>query len=263
MLPSYNGARKLPNLTACWRCCWRRKACRCWCTGRSTTPRGSRPRRSSATSACRSPRTATRSRTPGRAASRSSSAPRSCARRWRACSRCGASSACATRGTPSPSCSLPCSGAPALRVVNYTHPDYATLLAEFLAASGADAMLMRGTEGEPVADPRRAAALDVYIGGEARADLSLSAQEGVLPPAAAAAAQQRRSDDGALHPVGRQRREAGAAAVVRQVGVPAAGPRRDGAPRGRQACRRRSPRNKPPRSDGRPSNASREAGQST
>ena len=56
-----------------------------------------------------------------------------------------------------------CGSAPTLRVVNYTHPDYGTLLASFLAATRADAVLMRGTEGEPVADARRQQRLDVYL----------------------------------------------------------------------------------------------------
>jgi len=74
----------------------------------------------------------------------------------------------------------PCRGGPALRVVNHTHPEYATMLTEFLAHTQADAVLMRGTEGEPVADPRRAPRLDVFIRGRARADLSRPAHEGVL-----------------------------------------------------------------------------------
>jgi anthranilate phosphoribosyltransferase len=73
-----------------------------------------------------------------------------------------------------------CTGAPTLRVVNHTHPDYATLLAGFLAATGADAILMRGTEGEPVADARRQQRLDVYLSGMLRPELSVPAQEGVL-----------------------------------------------------------------------------------
>ncbi len=39
---------------------------------------------------------------------------------------------------------------------------------------------LRGTEGEPVADPRRAPKLDVYIDGVLRADLSRAAHDGVL-----------------------------------------------------------------------------------
>ena len=69
---------------------------------------------------------------------------------------------------------------PALRVVNHTHPEYATLLTDFLVHTHANAVLMRGTEGEPVADARRLPKLNVFIGGAPRADLSLAAQEGVL-----------------------------------------------------------------------------------
>ena len=74
----------------------------------------------------------------------------------------------------------PCIGGAALRVVNHTHPEYAAMLTGFLAHTHADAVLMRGTEGEPVADPRRAPRLDVFIDGCARADLSRPAHEGVL-----------------------------------------------------------------------------------
>jgi anthranilate phosphoribosyltransferase len=68
----------------------------------------------------------------------------------------------------------------AMRVVNYTHPEYAQMLGQFLPHTQANAMLMRGTEGEPVADPRRQPKLDVFIGGQLRADLAQGAQEGVL-----------------------------------------------------------------------------------
>jgi len=74
----------------------------------------------------------------------------------------------------------PFSAGPGFRVVNYTHPEYARLLAEFALHTRADLLLMRGTEGEPVADPRRLPRLDVFIDGVARADLSLPAQEGPL-----------------------------------------------------------------------------------
>jgi anthranilate phosphoribosyltransferase len=74
----------------------------------------------------------------------------------------------------------PFPGAMSLRVVNYTHPEYATLLSAFAQDTGANAMLMRGTEGEPVADPRRMPRLDVYVHGVLRADLSNPAHEGVL-----------------------------------------------------------------------------------
>jgi len=74
----------------------------------------------------------------------------------------------------------PTQGGAALRVVSYTHPEYARTQAEFLQHSGANAVLLRGTEGEPVADPRRRPKLDVFVQGVPRPDLSLSAHEGAL-----------------------------------------------------------------------------------
>ncbi|WP_418320765.1 DNA-binding protein YbiB [Piscinibacter sakaiensis] len=74
----------------------------------------------------------------------------------------------------------PCSGGHSLRVVNYTHPEYGSSLNTFLQHSAADAMLLRGTEGEPVADPRRMPRIDLFIAGQPRPDLSLLAQDGVL-----------------------------------------------------------------------------------
>jgi anthranilate phosphoribosyltransferase len=74
----------------------------------------------------------------------------------------------------------PCFGAAQLRVVNYTHPEYASLLSDHLIDNHANALLLRGTEGEPVADPRRAPKLDVILDGALRPELSRAAHEGVL-----------------------------------------------------------------------------------
>ncbi len=74
----------------------------------------------------------------------------------------------------------PTLGGRSLRVINHTHPEYGTALTAFLQRAGASAMLLRGTEGEPIADPRRSPRLDVFLRGEWRADLSAPAQEGVL-----------------------------------------------------------------------------------
>jgi len=68
----------------------------------------------------------------------------------------------------------------ALRVVNHTHPEYATSLAMFLAQSRATALLMRGTEGEPVADARRLPALKCYLNGNLDTTLTGEAQSGPL-----------------------------------------------------------------------------------
>ena len=67
-----------------------------------------------------------------------------------------------------------------VRVVNHTHPEYATSLGEVLALTGATALLMRGTEGEPVADARRCPKLTAFLGGVEEPALSVDAQGGSL-----------------------------------------------------------------------------------
>jgi anthranilate phosphoribosyltransferase len=67
-----------------------------------------------------------------------------------------------------------------MRVVNHTHPEYALSLTQFLRDTAANAMLMRGTEGEPVADARRQPRADIFLQGVLQADLCLATQEGVL-----------------------------------------------------------------------------------
>ena len=68
----------------------------------------------------------------------------------------------------------------AVRVVNHTHPEYATSLGRFLALTQATAMLMRGTEGEPVADARRCPRLTAFLDGMEQPALSVEAQGGSL-----------------------------------------------------------------------------------
>jgi anthranilate phosphoribosyltransferase len=71
-------------------------------------------------------------------------------------------------------------GGPCLRVVNYTHPEYAASHARFVQHTGAHALLLRGTEGEPVADARRLPKLEVFIGGMPRPDLGRVGLDGTL-----------------------------------------------------------------------------------
>lgn len=54
----------------------------------------------------------------------------------------------------------------ALVVGSYTHPEYAVSMAETFVLTQADALLLRGTEGEPVADPRRAPQIDGFVRGQ-------------------------------------------------------------------------------------------------
>ncbi len=74
----------------------------------------------------------------------------------------------------------PVQGAPVLRLVNHTHPEFGALMSAWAQREGIDAMLLRGTEGEPVADPRRQPRIDTWLGGTLRPELSLPAHEGVL-----------------------------------------------------------------------------------
>lgn len=67
---------------------------------------------------------------------------------------------------------------PALRLVNYTHPEYGDALTQLFLRDSADVLLMRGTEGEAVADARRSQAIDWFCGGQ-RTTL-VAAQAGVL-----------------------------------------------------------------------------------
>jgi anthranilate phosphoribosyltransferase len=75
----------------------------------------------------------------------------------------------------------PCEG-DAVVVGSYTHPEYAVSMAQVYELMGSTAMLLRGTEGEPVADPRRIRAIDGFVRGE-RVTLQ-TAEEGSLtePP---------------------------------------------------------------------------------
>jgi anthranilate phosphoribosyltransferase len=59
----------------------------------------------------------------------------------------------------------PCDG-PAVVVGSYTHPEYAVSMTDTLKLTHAHALLLRGTEGEPVADPRRTPAMDAICNGE-------------------------------------------------------------------------------------------------
>lgn len=58
----------------------------------------------------------------------------------------------------------PCAG-PALVVASYTHAEYCALLGATFAARGMHALLSRGLEGEVVADPRRQPRYDAYVAG--------------------------------------------------------------------------------------------------
>lgn len=58
----------------------------------------------------------------------------------------------------------PCAG-PAVVVASYTHPEYAVSMAAVFELMGSTALLLRGTEGEVVADARRLPQMDGFING--------------------------------------------------------------------------------------------------
>ncbi len=71
----------------------------------------------------------------------------------------------------------PCAGA-SLIISSYTHPEYALSMAATFELMGSNAMLMRGTEGEPVADARRTPKMQAFVGG--RGQVLQEAQAGTL-----------------------------------------------------------------------------------
>ena len=73
----------------------------------------------------------------------------------------------------------PCPGH-SIRVVNVTHPEYLVRMGTLLQAQHTTALLMRGTEGEPFANPKRRPELLGFHAGEA---ITLfPAEEGGTPP---------------------------------------------------------------------------------
>jgi anthranilate phosphoribosyltransferase len=59
----------------------------------------------------------------------------------------------------------PCDG-PAVIVSSYTHPEYAVAMAAVFELMGSTALLLRGTEGEVVADARRLPQMDGFVRGK-------------------------------------------------------------------------------------------------
>lgn len=57
-------------------------------------------------------------------------------------------------------------GGAAVRVVSVSHPEYLRSMREVLEATRADAMLLRGTEGEPFANPTRCPQMELFVRGE-------------------------------------------------------------------------------------------------
>jgi anthranilate phosphoribosyltransferase len=74
----------------------------------------------------------------------------------------------------------PVRGASCLRLMSHTHPEFGRLMADYAERCHAHIGLLRGTEGEAVADPRRQPRQRVWIGGVPQADLGSEAESGTL-----------------------------------------------------------------------------------
>ena len=72
----------------------------------------------------------------------------------------------------------PTNRADALIVTSYTHPEYLSSMTDTLQLTGSHALLLRGTEGESVADARRRPRMDGFIHGQPEA--LCAQQEGSL-----------------------------------------------------------------------------------
>lgn len=106
----------------------------------------------------------------------------------------------------------PCSG-PSLVIGSYTHPEYAISMAATFKHTNTSAMLLRGTEGEPVADARRMPRMEFFQNGhaqcveEAQAGSLRSLPELPTPDAASTAAYTQSVLEGRLpvpEPIARQ-----------------------------------------------------------
>jgi anthranilate phosphoribosyltransferase len=65
---------------------------------------------------------------------------------------------------------------PSLQVASYTHPEYAASMQQTLECLKAHAVLLRGTEGEPVADPRKIPVMSCFVQGRAAPHLEIPAE---------------------------------------------------------------------------------------
>jgi anthranilate phosphoribosyltransferase len=67
-----------------------------------------------------------------------------------------------------------------VRLVAVTHPEYLEKMHKFLAADGGRSLLLRGTEGEAYANPRRRPQLEAFVDGYS--EIVYPATEGGAPP---------------------------------------------------------------------------------
>jgi anthranilate phosphoribosyltransferase len=74
----------------------------------------------------------------------------------------------------------PVQGAPCLRLLSHTHPEFGQLMSAFAERTAAHMAVLRGTEGEAVADPRRLPRQRIWLAGQAQPDLACEPEAGTL-----------------------------------------------------------------------------------
>jgi len=74
----------------------------------------------------------------------------------------------------------PVRGAPCLRLLSHTHPEFGQLMAAYAERAQGHIALLRGTEGEAVADPRRLPRQQIWLSGVRQADLACEPEGGSL-----------------------------------------------------------------------------------
>jgi anthranilate phosphoribosyltransferase len=74
----------------------------------------------------------------------------------------------------------PVRGAPCLRLLSHTHPEFGQLMAGYAEQARAHMAILRGTEGEAVADPRRMPRQQIWLAGVRQADLASEPEAGSL-----------------------------------------------------------------------------------
>jgi len=74
----------------------------------------------------------------------------------------------------------PVRGAPCLRLLSHTHPEFGQLMGTYAERTQAHMGLLRGTEGEAVADPRRLPRQQLWVSGVRQADLASEPEPGSL-----------------------------------------------------------------------------------
>jgi anthranilate phosphoribosyltransferase len=74
----------------------------------------------------------------------------------------------------------PVRGAPCLRLLSHTHPEFGQLMAAYAERAQVHMALLRGTEGEAVADPRRLPRQQLWVAGVRQADLASEPEPGSL-----------------------------------------------------------------------------------